>query len=78
MSRPGSKPWPPLVGGEHSRKEPFKQLVNSYLEHLHMSARPVENACDKLILILTASHSSTQFLNHMELFKPKLVLQIDS
>jgi hypothetical protein len=27
------------VGGEHSRKEPFEQLVNSYSEHLHMSPR---------------------------------------
>ncbi len=34
------------AGGKHSRKEPFKQLVNSYSEHLHMSARPVENARD--------------------------------
>jgi hypothetical protein len=34
------------VGDEHSRKGPFKQLVNSYSEHLHMSAQPVENARD--------------------------------
>jgi hypothetical protein len=30
------------VGGEHSRKEPFEQLINSYSEHLqyiHMSSR---------------------------------------
>ncbi len=32
------------VGGEHSRKEPLEQLVNSYLEHLDMNARPVVNA----------------------------------
>ena len=38
MSQPGVKPVTPL--------EPFEQLVNSYLEHLHMSARPLENACD--------------------------------
>ncbi len=38
------------VGGEHSRKEPFEQLVNSYSEHLHMSVRPVENASDKLLV----------------------------
>jgi hypothetical protein len=41
MSQPGIEP---VVGGEHSRKEPFEQLVNSYSEHLHMSARPMENA----------------------------------
>jgi hypothetical protein len=35
-----------LVGGEHSRKEPFEKLVNSYLEHLHMSVKPVENVRD--------------------------------
>jgi hypothetical protein len=28
------------VGGVHSRKEPFKQLVNSCLEHLNMSVPP--------------------------------------
>jgi hypothetical protein len=39
------------VGGEHSRKEPYEQLVNSYPEHLvHISARPVENVSDKRIL----------------------------
>ncbi len=32
------------MGGEHSRKVPFDQLVNSYSEHLHMGARQVENA----------------------------------
>ncbi len=26
-----------VVGGEHSGKEPFEQLSNSYLEHLHIS-----------------------------------------
>jgi hypothetical protein len=44
MSLLGIKPS--MEGGEHSRKEPFEQLVNSYLEHLHMSAGPVENARD--------------------------------
>jgi hypothetical protein len=34
------------VGGEHSKKEPFEQLVNSYSEHLHMSVGPVEHARD--------------------------------
>jgi hypothetical protein len=34
------------VGGIHSRKDPFKQLVDSYSEHLHMSTQPVENARD--------------------------------
>ncbi len=42
MSRPGIEPGA-SVGGEHSRKEPFEQLVNSYLEHLHMRPRPVKN-----------------------------------
>jgi hypothetical protein len=27
----------PCVGGEHSRKEPSRQLVNSYSELLHMA-----------------------------------------
>jgi hypothetical protein len=44
------------VGGEHSRKKPFTQLVNSYSEHLHMSVQPVENAHDNpLFLIQTFS-----------------------
>jgi hypothetical protein len=47
MSRPGIESGPPQwVGGEHSRKEPFEKLVNSYLKHIHMSVRPVENARD--------------------------------
>ncbi len=29
--------------GLHGGKEPFKQLVNSYSEHLHMSLQQVEN-----------------------------------
>jgi hypothetical protein len=37
MSRLGIKTRASTVGGEHSRKEPFKQFVYSYLEHLHMS-----------------------------------------
>jgi hypothetical protein len=38
MSRPGIPGTRvPAFGGEHSRKEPFEQLVNSYAEHLHMS-----------------------------------------
>jgi hypothetical protein len=52
MSWLGNQTWVSMVGGEHSRKEPFEQLVNSYLEHLHMSVRQVENALDM------ASHSS--------------------
>ncbi len=32
----GNQTRPP----QHSRKEPFEQLVNSYSEHLHMSMRP--------------------------------------
>ncbi len=32
--------WASAVGGEHSRKEPFEQLVNSNSELLHLSLRP--------------------------------------
>ncbi len=35
-----------MGGEEHSIKEPFEQCVNDYSEHLHMSARSVENARD--------------------------------
>jgi hypothetical protein len=45
-SQPGIEP---TVGGEHSRKEPFEQLVNGYSEHLHRSAQSVENARDSTI-----------------------------
>jgi hypothetical protein len=38
------------MGGEHSRREPFQQLVSSYSEHFHMSPQPVENARDNGIL----------------------------
>jgi hypothetical protein len=43
MSRPGIEPRPPGWEARTLKKEPFEQLVNSYSEHLHMSARPVEN-----------------------------------
>ncbi len=33
------------VGCEHSRKEPFEQLVNGYSEHLHMSLRHSSPQC---------------------------------
>ncbi len=36
MSRPGNRTLASTVRGEHSRKEPFEQLFNSYLEQLHM------------------------------------------
>ncbi len=46
MSRKASAIWGPKNSrGEHSRKEPFEQLVNGYSEHLHMSVITVENAC---------------------------------
>jgi hypothetical protein len=52
MSRPRIEPGrASTVGGEHSRKEPFEQLVNSYSEYLHMSARTVENARNKMNII---------------------------
>jgi hypothetical protein len=36
MSRPGGiEPRASTVGGEHFRKEPIEQLVNSFTEHLH-------------------------------------------
>jgi hypothetical protein len=46
----GNRTWGSTVGGEHSRKEPFAQFVNSYSEHLSMSARPVQNACVPYLL----------------------------
>ncbi len=46
LTCPGRKS---TVGGEHSIKEPFEQLVNSYSEHLDMSVRPVENARNSLL-----------------------------
>jgi hypothetical protein len=33
------------VGGEHSRKEPFEQLIKGYSEHLHMCLRWVYLLC---------------------------------
>jgi hypothetical protein len=49
MSWPGIEPGPFMVGGENSRIEPLEQLLNSYSEHLHMRARPVENAHDSTL-----------------------------
>jgi hypothetical protein len=57
MSQPAIKSEPSTVRGEHSRNEQFKQLVNSYSEHLHVSARPVENARDNGIFkLLSINH----------------------
>jgi hypothetical protein len=53
----GSATLASAVRGEHSRKEPFKQLVKNYSEHLHMSARPVENARDKIFIVFLFSFS---------------------
>jgi len=33
----GNRTWASTMGVEHPRKEPFKQLVDSYLEHLLVS-----------------------------------------
>ncbi len=55
---PGLESYPAsVVGREYSNKEPFQQLVNSYSEHLHMFARPVENAraSTDIVIILHVS-----------------------
>jgi hypothetical protein len=51
MSRPGIEPGPPPVGGKHSRKEQFEQLVNSYSEHLHMSRRQYTDKKENKIVL---------------------------
>jgi hypothetical protein len=52
QDRPRIEPGPLWWGRvRYFRKEPFEQLVDSYSEHLHMSARPVENASDKTIIV---------------------------
>ncbi len=40
-----------MVGDQHSRTEPFEQLVNGYSEYLHVSMRPlpVENARNSVL-----------------------------
>jgi hypothetical protein len=60
MSWLGIKPEPLVVLGKHCRKEPFEQLVNSYTEHLHMSARTVENARDKVDTLLHCFYNGVQ------------------
>ncbi len=45
MSRPVLEPRASRMEGEHSRKEPFEQLVNGYSEHLHMSPRHGSPQC---------------------------------
>jgi hypothetical protein len=51
MSPPGIEPGA-SVGGEHSRKGPFEQLVDSYSDHPHMRPRPAENVRDKRNILL--------------------------
>ncbi len=67
------------MGGEHSSKEPFEHLVISYSEHLHMSARPVENARDNFILgdLLKFSPISSSHLGYnSSMMMPYTVLYI--
>jgi hypothetical protein len=49
LTCPGRESNPGLHGGRRALKEPFEQLVNSYSEQLHMSARPEGNARDKIM-----------------------------
>ncbi len=37
-----------MVGGEHSRKEPFEQLVNPFSEHQHMNDHATSGECSRL------------------------------
>jgi hypothetical protein len=49
MSRPGIEPGPPqLEASTPEQSHSNSLLMVIYLEHLHMSARPVENARDTL------------------------------
>jgi hypothetical protein len=54
-------------GGEYSRKESFEQLVSCNSEHLHMSARPVENARDMYIIYDECTEQS-RFSHSVSLF----------
>jgi hypothetical protein len=54
MSRPGIEP-----GSPHSHST---QLVNRYSEHLHISARPVENACDITLSCAVLKYLDPDFL----------------
>ncbi len=54
----GNRTRAACVTGEHSSKELFEQFVNSYSEHQHMSARPVEKARDSLIFLKYALHKA--------------------
>jgi hypothetical protein len=45
-------------GGEYSRKEPFEQLVNCNSEHLHMSARPVENVRGMYLFMMSVQNKA--------------------
>jgi hypothetical protein len=56
MSR-RNRTWDSMVEGEHSRKEPLEQLVNSYSEQLHISEQPVENARTSPILFEADKYS---------------------
>ncbi len=47
----GDQTWASAVGGKRSRKEPFDQPVNGYLEHLHIIKR--QCTCSPLTLFYT-------------------------
>jgi hypothetical protein len=47
LTCPGQESNPVLYSGRRTlKKEPFEQLINNYSEDLHMSVRPIEDACD--------------------------------
>jgi hypothetical protein len=49
------------VGGEHSRKEPFEQLVNSNSEHVIYERATTENAPDNIKGLMAVCHSFCVF-----------------
>jgi hypothetical protein len=57
MSRPGVEP----VGAEHSRKEPFEQLVNRYSGHLR-----IYDPMTICILFSTRRHKKLKPIKHSQ------------
>ncbi len=71
MAQPGIEP----VGSEHFRKEPSRQLVNGYLEHLHMS---LQQYCIYLGWISNSTLQRTNTGNWKQIFPKKKIARPQS
>jgi hypothetical protein len=77
MSRAGNLTRASTVGGEHSRKELFEQLVDSFSEHLHILKKSpkIREVIKNLVYVLQKLISFRNFRNKLQVCRPTLLIQ---